>query len=399
MSVPTALERQRDYAGPEILSYGFRPFFLGGAVWAALSILIWIPLYASAIPWHSPLSPLDWHIHEMLYGYVPAVIAGFLLTAIPNWTGRLPVRGAPLAGLALVWLSGRIAMLMSGGIGVLAAATIDIGFLVLLLAVTLREVVAGKNWRNLRVLALILVLLAGNLVFHVETIRFGAANYGPRIGIAAILLLISLVGGRIIPSFTHNWMVRENPGRLPVSFGRFDVAVIVLSASTFASWIVAPMATVTGLLMILSGILHAARLARWAGDRALRNRLVLVLHVAYAFVPIGFLLTGAAVLQPDHAPASAGIHAWTAGAVGMMTMAVMTRATLGHTGQKLVATPLTQAIYACLLVAAILRIAAACNGSLGLMHASGTAWILAFAGFVAVYGPKLILRPPVWAQH
>jgi uncharacterized protein involved in response to NO len=398
MSIPAALSRRRDYSGPAIFSYGFRPFFLGAAVWAALAILIWIPLYAGAFTWRSSLSPLDWHIHEMLYGYVPAVVAGFLLTAIPNWTGRLPVCGAPLAGLALVWLSGRIAMLMGASIGVVTAATIDSGFLVLLLAVTLREVVAGKNWRNLRVLALILVLLAGNLVFHVEVIRFGAADYGPRIGIAAILLLISLVGGRIIPSFTHNWMVRENPGRLPVSFGRFDGAVIVLSAITFASWIAAPEAPVTGVLMILAGILHVVRLARWAGDRTFRDRLVLVLHVAYAFVPIGFLLMGAAVLWPEHAPDSAGIHAWTAGAIGMMTMAVMTRASLGHTGQGLVASPMTQAIYACLLVAAILRIIAACTGSMALIHTSGTAWILAFGGFAAVYGPKLISRKPVWQR-
>jgi uncharacterized protein involved in response to NO len=311
----------------------------------------------------------------------------------------LPVCGAPLAGLALVWLSGRIAMLMGGSIGVVTAATIDTGFLALLLAVTMREVIAGKNWRNLRVLVLVFALLAGNLVFHVEAIRFGAPNYGIRIGIAAILLLISLVGGRIIPSFTHNWMVRENPGRMPVSFGRFDGAVIVLTAVTFASWIAAPAATFTGALMIVVGLLHAARLARWAGDRTLRDRLVLVLHVAYAFVPIGFLLTGAAVLWPDHASASAGIHAWTAGAIGMMTMAVMTRASLGHTGQGLAASPMTQAIYACLLIAAVLRITAACTGSMALIHTSGTAWILGFGGFAAVYGPALIRRHPVWARR
>jgi uncharacterized protein involved in response to NO len=399
MSIPAALARRRDYSGPAIFSYGFRPFFLGAGIWAALAILIWIPLYMGTFTWRSALSPLDWHIHEMLYGYVPAVVAGFLLTAIPNWTGRLPVCGAPLAGLALVWLSGRIAMLMGGSIGVVTAATIDTGFLVLMLAVTLREVVAGKNWRNLRVLGLVLVLLAGNLVFHVETIRFGAANYGVRIGIAAILLLISLVGGRIIPSFTHNWMARANPGRMPVSFRRFDGVVIALTAVTFASWIAAPTATVTGVLMIVTGLLQAARLARWAGDRTWRDRLVLVLHVAYAFVPIGFLLTGAAILHPEHAPASAGVHAWTTGAIGMMTMAVMTRASLGHTGQGLVATPLTQAIYVCLLVAAILRITAACTGSMALIHASGTAWILGFGGFAAVYGPLLIGKPPIWARR
>src|SRR5690242_5231444 len=113
MSIPAALSRCPDYPGPALFSYGFRPFFLGGAIWAALAILLWIPMHAGAVAWRSPLSPIDWHTHEMLYGYVPAIIAGFLLTAIPNWTRRLPVSGAPLAALALLWLAGRIAMATS----------------------------------------------------------------------------------------------------------------------------------------------------------------------------------------------------------------------------------------------------------------------------------------------
>ena len=397
MSIPAALARRRDYAGPAIFSYGFRPFFLGGAIWAAVAILVWIPLHAGALSWRSAMGPLDWHIHELLYGYVPAIVAGFLLTAIPNWTGRLPVCGTPLAGLVALWLAGRAAMLMTATIGPAVAAAIDTAFLAVLLAVSLREIVTGKNWRNLRVLVVIGFLLAGNVVFHLETIRSGAADYGVRLGIAAIIMLIGLVGGRIVPSFTHNWLVRENPGRLPVSFNRYDMAVLAVSALALVLWIVVPAAAVTGALLMLAGLLNTLRLARWAGDRTLRDRLVLVLHVAYAFVALGFLLTGAAALWPSEVPASAGIHAWTAGAIGLMTMAVMTRATLGHTGQGLSASPLTQAIFAALLLAALLRIAAAFGGGLGLMHAAATAWILAFAAFVAVYGPLLILRKPGWA--
>jgi uncharacterized protein involved in response to NO len=398
MSIPAALERRRNYAGPAIFSYGFRPFFLGGAVWAALAILLWIPLHAGTWQWSGSIGPLDWHIHEMLYGYVPAIVAGFLLTAIPNWTGRLPVCGASLAALFVLWIAGRVAMLATASIGLPAAAAIDLAFLLVLFLVAAREVIAGKNWRNLRVLVLVAVLIAGNAVFHVETIRFGAADYGVRLGIAAVILLISLVGGRIVPSFTHNWLVRENPGRLPVPFGRYDMLTIAMSALAFVTWIAAPAATFTGALLIAAGLLHVVRLARWAGDRTLHDRLVLVLHLAYAFVPLGFLLTGIAALWPDVAPASAGVHAWTAGAVGMMTMAVMTRASLGHTGQALVASPLTQAIYACLFLAALTRIAAAFTGSIGLMHTSGTFWALAFGAFAASYGPLLIRRPPVWSR-
>jgi uncharacterized protein involved in response to NO len=398
MTIPAALARRREYAGPAIFSYGFRPFFLSGAVWAALVIALWIPQYVGSFMLPSKLNPLYWHIHEMLFGYVAAVVAGFLLTAIPNWTGRLPIYGTPLAGLAAVWLAGRIAMLSTAWIGLPAAAVIDSAFLVVLLAVTLREIVAGKNWRNLRVLGIIAVLILANAVFHVETILYGTLDYGERLGFAAVIMLISLVGGRIIPSFTRNWLVRANPGRLPQPFGPFDGVTLAVSALAFLAWVVAPHWAGSGILLVVAGLLHAGRLARWAGDRTFADRLVLVLHVAYAFVPLGFLLTGAGVLWPLSVPESAGLHAFGGGAIGMMTLAVMTRASLGHTGQSLVATPATQAIYACVAVGAIARILAAFTGGMGLMHFSATAWVLGFAGFAVVYGPALLGRPPIWAR-
>lgn len=397
MSIPAALERRRNYAGPAFFSYGFRPFFFGGAVWAALSILIWVPMHAGLWQWPSAIAPLDWHIHEMLYGYVPAIVAGFLLTAIPNWTGRLPVCGPSLATLFALWIGGRIAMLTTAGIGP-AAAIIDAAFLLVLLGVAAREVIAGRNWRNLRVLVIVSALALGNIAFHVEVIRTGAADYGTRTGIAAVILLISLIGGRIVPSFTNNWLVRENPGRLPLPFGPYDMVTLAVSAIALMCWVGAPLAFVSGALLVAAGLMHLARLARWAGDRTWRDRLVLVLHVAYLFVPAGFLLTGIAIVWPLAAPATAGIHTWTAGAIGLMTMAVMTRASLGHTKQPLAATPLTQAIYLCLFAAALLRIAAALTGSIGLLHGSATLWVLAFGAFAASYGPLLIRRPPVWQR-
>jgi uncharacterized protein involved in response to NO len=390
MSIPPALARRRDYAGPALFSYGFRPFFLGGAAWAAFGILAWLPQYLGALTVPTAFPPLDWHIHEMLFGYVPAIVAGFLLTAIPNWTGRLPVNGAPLAALAGLWLAGRIAILVSAKIGLLAAAGIDVAFLVTLAALAMREIIAGKNWRNLRVLVAIGVLIAGNVVFHLEVMLYGAADYGIRIGIAAALFLIMLIGGRIVPSFTHNWIVRMNPGRQPRPFARYDAVAIAISAAAFLAWIAVPHAAITGALLLAAGVVQAVRLARWAGDRTFADRLVFVLHAAYAFVPLGFLLTGAAVLLPDHAPPSAGIHAWTAGAIGLMTLSVMTRASLGHTGRALVASKATQAIYLAVFLAAILRIVAACVPSVALLHAAGTLWIVGFAGFVAAYGPLLV---------
>ena len=396
MSTPATLQRRRDYAGPALFSYGFRPFFLAAGTWAAFGILLWLPQYRGLFALPTAFGALDWHIHEMLYGYVAASVAGFLLTAIPNWTGRLPVSGWPLAALAALWLAGRIAILLSAAIGSIAAAVIDVSFLIVLAAVAAREIVAGKNWRNLRVLVVLGLLAAANIVFHAEVLLKGAADYGVRFAIAAVILLIGLIGGRIVPSFTNNWLARNNPGRLPVAFSRFDMATLALSALALIAWIAAPLHAATGALLILAGLMHVLRLARWAGDRTLADRLVLILHIAYAFVPAGFLLTGAATLT-DAVPASAGIHAWTAGAIGLMTLAVMTRATLGHTGNALHAGRLTQAIYALVFIAALLRIIAAFAGSLALIDAAGACWIAGFALFVLTYGRLLVLRKPAWA--
>ena len=392
VSMPAALRRRRGYAGPVLFSYGFRPFFFGGAVWAALGILLWLPQYFGELSLPTTLSPLDWHIHEMIYGYVAAIVTGFLLTAIPNWTGRLPVNGYPLAGLAALWLAGRVAIAGSAIWGAMIAGVIDIAFLATLAAVVLRELVAGKNWRNLRVLIVLGVLVAGNVVFHFEAISRGTADYGIRIAIAAVIGLIMLIGGRIVPSFTHNWLVRNNPGRLPRPFARFDALTLGAGAVALAMWIALPRLAVSGAVLMIAGVLQAVRLARWAGDRTFADRLVLVLHVGYAFVPIGFVLVGAAIVWPAEWPASAGLHAWTMGAIGLMTLAVMTRASLGHTGQQLAASVRTEIIYLFALIAALARILAAFEPSSALLYAAGLAWVLAFGGFAAFFGPLLFGR-------
>ena len=177
--------RLKDYRGPALLSYGFRPFFLLGAVYAGLAILAWLPMFNGELELSTAFGPIDWHVHEMLYGYVPAVVTGFLLTAIPNWTGRLPIQGAPLVILVAVWLAGRVVVTFSAEIGWLPAAIVDVAFLALVAAAAAREIVAGKNWRNLRVVGLVTLLLAANIAFHLEAHFDGSAEYGARIGIAA----------------------------------------------------------------------------------------------------------------------------------------------------------------------------------------------------------------------
>ncbi len=376
-------------ANAPVLSAGFRPFFLLGALYAGLSILVWMPAFHGRLEIASHFVPRDWHIHEMLYGFLSAVVTGFLFTAIPNWTGRLPIRGLPLLGLVFLWIAGRVVVTFSAYTGWLLAMLVDTSFLAVVVLAAAREIAAGKNWRNLPIVGIVGVLLIGNVVFHLETRIVVMADISIRIGVAVIVLLLSLIGGRIIPSFTRNWLVRENPGRLPVPFARFDKMVLVMTVATLLLWIARPLDSVTALFLLVAGLLHIVRLARWAGDRTTREGLLLILHIGYAFVPIGFLLSAAAKF--NDLPASAGLHAWMAGAAGVMTLAVMSRATLGHTGQALHASKATLLIYALIIVAALLRIGAVLMpGIVPLLHTAALAWALAFIGFAVAYSPLLI---------
>jgi len=213
--IMTPAPRLRCHEGWPILSTGFRPFFLLGSIYAGVAILVWLPVFMGELALTTAFAPRDWHVHEMLYGYLAAVITGFLFTAIPNWTGRLPIQGKPLLGLVVLWLAGRVCVTFSLETGWLPAMLIDTWFLSLVVAAAAREIIAGRKWANLNVVLLVLVLLAGNVAFHLEAHFNGAADISIRVGITVVVMLISLIGGRIIPSFTRNWLARENPGRLP----------------------------------------------------------------------------------------------------------------------------------------------------------------------------------------
>ena len=382
--------RKRAHDGWPLLASSFRPFFLFGSIYAGLAILVWLPAFYGELTLTSAFAPRDWHVHEMLYGYLPAVITGFLFTAIPNWTGRLPIQGTPLLVLVMVWIAGRLSVTFSAETGWLVAMLVDASFLSLVAAAAAREILAGRNWRNLNVVILILLLLAGNVAFHLEAHFHGVADTGIRIGIAVIVMLIGMIGGRIVPSFTRNWLVRENPGRLPAPFGRFDIIVVAVSALALIAWVVSSDSQYTGAALALAGLLHLVRLGRWAGDRTWRERLVLILHVGYAFVPLGFLLNAASAF--GLVPTGAGVHAWMVGAAGTMTLAVMSRATLGHTGRQLTASAATQAIYLAIIVAALSRVCAVIEPthSEPLLHVAAFAWAAAFFGFAIAFGPLLV---------
>jgi uncharacterized protein involved in response to NO len=393
----TTTDRMRAWSGPALLTYGFRPFFLGAALWAALAMALYVPMLTGAVSLPTALDPVSWHAHEFLFGYLGAVIAGFLLTAVPNWTGRLPIVGWPLGALAALWLIGRAAVAASALLPPLAVAVADLALPVALGAVIAREIVAGRNWRNLIVLAMLGVFALGNAVFHWEAARGGypAQGYGLRFGLAAAVMMIAVVGGRIVPSFSRNWLVRRGPGRLPAPpMQGFDKAALLVLLAALALWIAAPGAAATGAALALAGALHLVRLSRWAGERTTPEPLLWVLHAGYALLPLGALAVAVETLAPGAFGGAAAQHVWMAGAIGLMTLAVMTRATLGHTGRALAAGAGTTAIYLALLAALLARLAAGLwPGEAGVLHAvAGLAWIGAFGGFAALYGP-LLLRP------
>jgi uncharacterized protein involved in response to NO len=385
--------KQRMPGGP-LLSYGFRPFFLGAALWAVLALALWLGALAGAFELAPGYGALAWHAHEMLFGYGAAVVAGFLLTAVPNWTGRLPVAGRRLLFLFLLWCAGRIAFLATGATGPLPAVAIDSLFLPCLLIVMAREIVAGRNWRNLKPLVLVGLLAAANIGFHVEVLSTGTASAASRVGVAALIGLIMLIGGRLVPSFTHTWLLRMGSEHLPVSFSRFDLGALLVSGAALLLWVVRPEAGATGAMFLIAAAVQFVRLWRWAGLYAWREPLVLVLHLGYAFVPLGFLLGAVSIFSPGALGGTAALHAWTVGAIGVMTLAVMTRATRGHTGRALTASALTIVTYATIIAASVLRIAAGAfpQTSGGLLELAGIAWIAAFSLFLVEYAPML-LRP------
>jgi uncharacterized protein involved in response to NO len=387
----------RTYEGPAFLSAGFRPFFLLAALWSAIAVPVWLAAYVHGYAPGGTLPATLWHAHEMVYGYGAAVVAGFLLTAIPNWTGRLPLRGAPLGFLVVLWLAGRVGVLSSGVIGPAAAAFVDLAFPAALMGAVARELIAGRNWRNLPMLGGLSLLFAGNVLVHLQAMQLAyTAALGNRIGIGTLLALIALVGGRIVPSFTRNWLAKNRRDVTPPApAGRLDFACLAVMLAGVVAWVAAPDSALSSYLEIAAGVAAAIRLARWRGLVAAREPLLLILHAGYAWLAIGLACAGLNSLF-NLAPRSAALHALTAGAVGTMTLAVMTRASLGHSGRPLVAGPGTIAIYVLVTLAALLRVAAPLAGQHSILATSlaGVAWFGAFALFALLYAPLFFGKQP-----
>ncbi len=389
----TSAERMRAWTGPAILSFGFRPFFSLAGLWAALAMAVWVAMLSGRTVLPTGFDPIGWHAHEFLFGYLGAVMAGFLLTAVPNWTGSLPLVGWPLAGLVALWVIGRVAVAVSAHLPTLSVALADLAFPAALAGFLAREILAGRNWKNLPVLALLTGWAVANALFHWEATQGGAPAQGSglRIGLAVAVMLIALIGGRIVPSFTRNWLAQRGSARLPVPFGRADGAVLALTGVTLALWVLGPDHMLSAMACGLAGLAHLWRLSRWQGQQTGTEALVWVLHAGYAFVPLGFLAVALAQFLPGLAPAAQ--HVWMAGAVGLMTLAVMTRASLGHAGRPLHATGPITALYLALIVAVLARfLAGLLPGADWPLYLAAAGWIAAFGGFAVIYWP-ILARP------
>lgn len=373
---------------PVIFSYGFRPFFLGASVWAAISMMFWLGMLSGRLSLPVRFDPVSWHAHAFIFGYLSAVLAGFLLTAVPNWTGRPVMRGAPLVGLFALWVLARAASLMSDLMPPVLFGALDCAMPGVLAVILLREIVASGNWRNLMVFALLLAFTLGNVLFHFHAPGYAAGGLGLRIMLGAAVMLVALIGGRIVPAFTRNWLKAHGAHDLPAEpMGRIDKASLLVLAGALVSWIWSPETQATALALIATGLLHVVRLVRWKGWLAHREPAIWVMHIGYLFVPLGALGIG-------FSTTSGAQHLWMAGAIGTMTLAVMTRASLGHMGRAVEAAAGTRVIYAAIIGAVMLRLLADTGRSWDqvALTLSGLLWIGAFGGFVVVYGHMLMLQ-------
>jgi uncharacterized protein involved in response to NO len=379
-----------------LFNYGFRPFFLLAGLQAAIGMGIWLAVL-HGMPWEMAwLAPIQWHAHEMIFGFVAAALAGFLLTAVASWTGQRGFAGPPLMILAAVWLGGRLAMAPGLGVPHAVAAAIDLAFLpCVALAITPSLIRAG-NVRNYPLLGFLLLLFAANALFHAPGLGGRLSIPGSTLALDTILLMVVLVGGRVVPAFTGNALRARDPEARVAAFGWVDRAALAATAGVLITDLVAPGGTVAGSVALIACVLHAWRLLRWRGWRTRDEPIAWVLHVAYAWIPIGLGLKGLWLLW--QLPWSANwMHALTSGAYASMILAVMTRAALGHTGRALVAAKPIVMAYVLITLAATVRVFGAVVTPLtppAAWTTAGLLWIAAFVLYCAVYAPILV-RPRI----
>lgn len=375
-----------------LFAYGFRSNFLLAGVAAVVLVPLWALSFAAGTPLGSAWPPTLWHAHEMLFGFISVAIAGFMLTAVPSWTGQKGFAGAPLIALAAVWLIARLTIASSGLWPAWVPAIADLAFLPLLAVFVAIPLVRSKN-RNTPLLLVLGLLWIANLVFHWALYRHDAplARHAILVGIDIVLLLVTVIGGRIIPAFTTaalRQMGREAALRSRTSLTVLAVLAMACIALGDVFW---PDRGVAGWLAAAAAAIQLLRLMQWRTLHTLRQPIVWILHLAYAWLPLGLALKAAALLG-GHGFAAFWLHALTVGALTTMILAVMTRAALGHTGRPLIVHPLIVVAYGLLTAGALMRVFGLwiCGWSYPTVILwAALFWTTAFALFIGVYAPIL----------
>ena len=378
-----------------LLALGFRPFYLVAAVFAIVAIPAWLVSYAGGDLAGYYLQGMAWHSHEMIFGFAAAVIAGFLLTAVRNWTGRPTPTGTLLAGLVTLWLLARVLMLTGPAN---AAALIDILFLPALGVAVAIPIWAGRNARNYKILAVLSVLTLANVGYHLASSGSLPLEFG-RISMTAALdvisILIAIVGGRVIPAFIGNAVEGANPRHIrSVEFVSVGALVVILVAGVVKAWIAVPPIAYL-IILVVAAVGQGVRLLLWQPFRARGNALLWMLPVAYAWLPVSLALR--ALELQSIVPFGTAIHALTIGAIASLMMAMMMRSALGHSGRPLVAGLAEVGAFVLLQLSAIVRILAASiapGAYREAMIVSGVLWTLAFVMFLWRYWPVLT-RPRI----
>ncbi|MEH6824192.1 MAG: NnrS family protein [Motiliproteus sp.] len=375
-----------------LFALGFRPFFLLASLLAMVAITLWLPYLFGHITLADYFNPPHWHAHEMIFGYAVAVIAGFLLAAVRNWTSLDTPSGTPLALLTLIWLLGRLACTLPLGLAPELIAVIDLAFLPALILALSGPLIRAKKFRNIAFLLILALLTLANLLMHLQGLGLHTTgDQGVKLGLGLIILVIVVMGGRVIPFFTRNPL----PGMEPRQWPWVEAAAIAGVALLLLLELLAIPPLYLALLSCAVGAIQLLRLSGWYDRRIWSRPIIWVLHVAYASIALGFILKGLALL--NWAPNSSAIHAFGFGGIGLITLGMMSRVALGHTGRMLELPPLTVWGIRLLTLGAILRVVAPWligePGTL-LLIASALCWVLAFAAFARDYAPML-LKPRI----
>ena len=383
--------QQRGRGEFALFRLGFRPFFLFGPLYSIFALgyfILWVSGVISA--WPSAWNALVWHRHEMLFGYAGAIIVGFLFTAVPNWTGHSTPRGLPLAAIVGLWLAGRVALLFSSYLPSNLVAAVDCIFFLVCAAGIAPALIKSKNKRNYFFIALLLGLSAANMLTHTYSDEnAGLAALGIRIALAIIVIMMVIVGGRVIPFFTERPLGLNIPRKPLLEKAALLTSIIALGADAAELSSVA-----AGVACLAAAFVNGWRLSGWQSLRTVKIPLLWVLHLGYGWIVVGFAIKGLELLGVD-VPAIAATHAFTAGGIGTLTLGMMARVSLGHSGRPLAVGKAMVVAFAAINLAAFCRVFGIWlfpSLTMRFLESSSILWLIAFGIYVAVYAP-ILLRP------